>query len=191
MLSRAALATAALAIVLVTAGCIPVEPQPAPSGTASPAPAATPSASASASPTPSPTATEATSRPLDIACDALITLQAMYDYNPNFSLLGDLDADAGTLAADALAQQGVACRWVNDTSGETIDIAAADLTGPALADRRAAAGEVTSAFGVEGYFRAGEAQAISGSSWITVVSNAFLEPADAAPLVQAAVDALG
>jgi hypothetical protein len=115
----------------------------------------------------------------------------MYDYNPNFSLLGDLDAAAGSLAADALAQQGVACRWINDTSGETIDIAAADLSGPALAERRTAAGDVTNDFGVEGYFRAGEAQAISGSYWITIVSNAFFEPADATPLVSAAVDSLG
>lgn len=190
MLRRAALTTAALAVVLVTAGCIPTEPQPAPTST--PRPTASPAPTASSTPTPSPTASpEAGSRPLGIACDALVTLQAMYDYNPNFSLLGDLDAAAGTLAGDALAAQGVACRWVNDTSGETIDVAAADLTGPALAQKRTAAGEVTSAFGVEGYFRDGEAQAISGSYWITVVSPGFLEPADAAPIVQAAVAALG
>lgn len=170
------------AAVLLTAGCAPTVPEPAPtaSPTSGPAPTAT------AQPTPEPTPAAEQGRPLDLGCEDLVSLQEMYDINPNIALLGELDPEAGSLAAIAVAEHGVACRWVHTSSNETIDIAIADLPDSLLEQRRAAAGESTDAYGTEGYFERGAAQAISGSYWISAVSPMFVEAGDAIAVIGAA-----
>lgn len=123
----------------------------------------------------------------------------MYDFNPNFSLITPWTPDAGTPAAEAVAAQGVACRWVNDTSGEAIDVSVAAFDAATL-DAKATATYQASTMvptygGDEGYFGVtggvGEAVVFSGSSWLVVRSALFLEPGDAEPLVTAALSALG
>lgn len=150
--------------------------------------------------TPTPTATivpEPDAIPLTVACEDLISAQTFYDYNPNFSLLTDYSPGVGTLAAQALTLKGVACRWINQTSGVTIDISAAQLTEPSLARAVADAQSLgaTDAFGPEGYFGvsqdAGIAEVFTGAFWVTAVSNRFLEAGDAAPLMSSALAALG
>lgn len=185
-------ASAVLAAAVLLSGCTTPEPSPTPShsgGTAGGSPSATTSAEPSASP-------PSSSAPVDIACDALITPQAMYDFNPNFSLLASWAPDAGTPAADALAAEGVACRWKNDTSGEAFDVSVASPGADALAARKsdAASGTSTSYGGAEGYFAVsggvGEATAFEGPYWVVARSTYFAAPADAQSLLEAALSAL-
>lgn len=184
-----------LAIAIGLTGCVQ-SPDAAPG-----APTSTvPSASATPSPTPKPTATstpDPTAVPVTIGCDELITPDEFYSYNPNFSLLTEFTPEAGTAAADALASQGIACRWVNQTSTETLDISVANLTEPSLSERKAAAastGFAVTTYGPDGYFdnsgAAGVAQLFSGAYWITISSTVIGQPVDAQALMADAVAAL-
>lgn len=177
-------ASAALAAALLLAGC--QTPEPAPT-TAAPAPGDT------AAPTTEPTETAAppSSTPVDVACDVLVPAQTMYDFNPNFSLLASWSPASGTPAADALAADGVACRWQNDTSGEVIDVSVASFDTASLDelanDAYTNSTMVPTYGGDEAYFSVvdgvGEAIVFQDSFWVVVRSSYFLEPGDAEPIV--------
>lgn len=177
--------------ILLLAGCVPTSPEP----TATPSPEASTSAPSS-TPTPTPTADDST--PVTIACDSLISPEAMYDYNPNFVLETGIAPPAGSLAAEAVEAQGVFCRWINTSSGETIDVSVASPSPAALtarANELVGSSNPVPTYEVEGYFEidggVGIAQAINAPYWVAMVSPVFLEPGDAAPLMIAAVTALG
>ena len=181
-------ASALLAAAALLTACTVPQPTPTPDGSASPS--ASPSPSASAEPSASPSAPGST--PVSIACDALVTPQAMYDFNPNFSLLTGWSPESGTPARTAVDAQGTACRWQNDTSGGTIDISVAALDPAALEAKEA---EAASGSGTGlGWFRVvggvGEATATEGSYWVVARSPYFATPEDAEPLVDAALSAL-
>jgi hypothetical protein len=183
-------------LVALLAGCVPTtetaaSPSPSASGSSSP------SAPAPSEPSNDPVEEEPT-QPLVIRCDELVSRQDMYEYSPQFALLDSFTPDSGSLAAEAVGLDGVACRWVNETSGETIDISAAQLLSPALTEKRSQLSSTSTpvpTFGDEGYFDrpgdTGTAQVVSGPYWITAVSSAFFEAGDAAPLLEVAVGVLG
>ena len=176
--------------ILLLAGCVPTTVEP---GTTS-APSSSPTATAG-QPTPTPTADGST--PVTVACDDLISPQTIYDFNPNFVLESGVSPDAGSLAAEAVAGGGVFCRWVNGSSGETIDLSVASPAPDALTARAndlVSSSNPVPTYEVEGYFHlsgsVGVAQAITPPFWIAMVSPAFLEPGDAAPLMISAITAL-
>jgi hypothetical protein len=119
----------------------------------------------------------------------------MYDYNANFSLTENFEprknSDAETIVDDL---DGIACEWVNDSSGESIVIAAAHpdaKTVAALRGELASDSESVSTYGSEGYFTVedgvGRADAVADPFWVSGDSDYFFEPGDAAPLMKAAV----
>jgi len=180
-----------LAVTMVLTGC--TTPEPAPTS-------APPSPSDSSTPTPEPSETTAppTSTPVDIACDILVPPQVMYDFNPNFSLLASFTPASGSAAADAVAAEGTACRWQNNTSGEVVDVSVASFDADTL-DRLATdtyghSTMVPTYGGDEAYFEVadgvGEAVVFDGSYWVVVSSSYFLEPGDAEPIVAAVLAAL-
>jgi hypothetical protein len=185
-----AVPTALVALVLL-AGCNPVaEPEPTPTETTTP--------SASATPTPAPTPTAEASQPITISCDELTPAQVMYDYNPNFALEAGFTPARGSLGAEAVAEKGIACSWLNLTSSQTIEITAAHLPTAALDQRKndlITTSNSVPTYLVEGYFivegDVGTAQAFSGPFWITASSVTFFEPGEVAPLIAAAIAALG
>ncbi|MEQ1736564.1 MAG: iron ABC transporter ATP-binding protein [Rhodoglobus sp.] len=186
-----ALPTAAIALILL-AGCGPADVEAPPTSSASP------SATIDPTPTPTPTATGEEGVPVEVGCNQLVTPQELYDYNPNFALESGFSPSPGSLAAQAVAAKGIACSWVNLTSGETIVMSVAHLSDGALTAR--ANDLITSSnsvptYSVEGYFilegNIGTAQAISPPYWITATSKFFFEPGDVAPLMAAALSALG
>ena len=121
----------------------------------------------------------------------------MYDFNPNFGLLAKFTPDAGSFAARAIADKGVACRWINQTSGDTVDVS---ISRPAPTGFDAAKGAATSGKPVTGigdaaYFttrgNAGTVQVFSGTYWVTVTSVYFSSAGDAQSIVADAVASIG
>jgi hypothetical protein len=172
------------------------------------APEATSGASApTVTATPTPAATEAPEEgtPVTIGCDTLITPQEMYDYDPNFALSESYKPAAGTDSATIVADNGIACLWVQQTSGQVIEVAVANLPDEQLTHLKN--DFVTNSMSVptygdptkiEGYFLpgatdgdAGQVDVFSGPYWISIDSDAFVEPGDAVPIVDSALAGLG
>ncbi len=135
---------------------------------------------------------------IGINCQALVTDQAVYDWGSgNFAIDVDYEPAADSPAAEAVAAGGLACSWLNLTSGERLDVAVAILPADELATTRDAIAATAAAtdFGADGYFvveaGAGRADAFTSDYWLTATSSAFGVAGDAAPIVSAALAALG
>jgi hypothetical protein len=182
-------AIAALAIALL-AGCTPEE---GPEGPGEPTASGTPTVTASPEPTDQPIGA-----PVGATCDELVTADTVYEYNPNFSQIDDFTPEDGTIAASALTYQGVACRWQNNTSGDTIDVSVAQLDDDTLTALKNAAfedSEMVPTYGEEAYFTVesgmGTAQVFQGPYWIVAESPVFFEPGDATVVVESVIETLG
>ena len=180
-------ATAAMLIGLL-AGCAPTsaaEPSSPPSD-----PPSTPSAE--------PTEpTEPTTVPIEEDCDTLVSPDAMYAYNPNFGLVDDWQPESGSAAADAVALDGVACQWLNQTSADTIDLSVASLDDDAieaLKNESVEESTMVPTYGDEAYFEVedgvGTAIVFDGNYWLVASSTYFFEPGDATEIVESALSAL-
>ena len=185
------LAISALALAALS-GCVP-DASPTPSGSAS---TGSPSASASATPTPSPTAS-AVSIPITIGCNTLISPDDIYAFNPNFGVINSWTPKAGSAAATAKSEQGIACRWSNQTSGDTIDISVAHLDSASIESLKNQAVDQSTmvpTYGDEAYFSVtggvGTAIVFQGEYWLVATSVDFLEPGDPADLITTALSAL-
>ena len=186
------LALAGLLVTAVSACATETEATPAQTS-ATPTPTATP--------TPEPTATQApvtVGKPVTIGCNTLVSPDAMYAFNPNYGLSESYTPAAGTEAATIVEAKGLACQWVNQTSGEVVQVAVADLPSDkitALKNNFVMNSNSVPTYGVEGYFQVedvlGEAEAFSGTYWISASSDAFYEPGDAQPIVEAALAGIG
>lgn len=185
--------TAAVGCLLALTGCA-VAPAPLPgasasSATSSPAPSTTTSA------TPSPTPDSPDSIPLSVACSELISAETMFEFNPNFAALAAWTPEAGTPGATALAADGVACRWVRESGGASVDLAASLLGDAALAAAIDAQTGTAVAFGDQAFFSFGTNDhgtlvVFSGSARLVLSSEYFGEAGDAASLVESALRAL-
>lgn len=187
--------TALLAVVLL-AGCVPTTTTTPEPPAETPA-ASSPTATATPSATPEPAPTEEVI-PFSIGCDELLPPDTLYGIDPNLGMLGPITPDAGTPAAAVVAAGGVACRWVHQSSGATLDVAVAQLTATAstaLKNRLVTESNSVPTYEVEGYFlvtgAGGRADAFPDPYWVSAVSPMFLEPGDAAPVMAAAISALG
>lgn len=123
---------------------------------------------------------------VSIRCDAVVTPEQLYAFNPNFSLTDTFTPAAGTSAAAAVASKGVACGWINNSSNEMIIISIAQPSAESLRAIEAglvASGSSVATFGTGGFFANNEAQLVRGGYWITASSNEFYEAADAEALV--------
>jgi hypothetical protein len=192
VLSRVAvpLVISALALAALS-GCVPT-PAASPTDT----PTASSSDTPTASPTPSPTAS-VVSTPITIGCNTLITPEDIYAFNPNFGLINSWTPKSGSAAATAKSEQGIACRWSNQTSGDTIDVSVAHLDGATIESLKNDAVEKSTmvpTYGDEAYFSVsggvGTAIVFQGDFWLVATSVDFAEPGDPADLITAALGAL-
>ena len=175
-------------------GCAPTD---APAASSSPTPKPSQSSTPSGTPTPEPTSDTIVSQKVDTTCDALLTPDDMYAFNPNVSLVEDGKPAADSKAGQIAGMNGLTCQWVNNSSNETIDVGVAKLTEDeltALKNLAVTESQQVPTYGappVEGYFivigSQGEAQVFSGSYWVTMRSVAFFEPGDAEQLAEAAI----
>ncbi|GLI26001.1 hypothetical protein ARHIZOSPH14_02430 [Agromyces rhizosphaerae] len=195
-----AVTVATAAIVVGLAACAPEEPAASPTPTAAEttAPTETPAETDAATPTPTPTPT---GEPVDVACDELLTLDQMYAFNPNYGTDPGY-APTGEPAVFAASIGGVACGWLNQSSGETIEVSVARPVDDTMEERlndAVLAGQAVPTYGtppeVEGYYGlvagTGTAQAFADGYWITASSQAFFEPGDAQPLMESMLANLG
>lgn len=194
---------AAASLALLLAGCSG-DPSDLITSASPTSTGSTPTASATASPTaePTPTATAAPdATAVDIACDSLLSAQAIYDYNPNFGAQPSYSPAGGTLPASAAAMKGTSCAWVNESSGEVIEVAVAKpdaATLKTLQNDAVSSSSAVPTYGtppeLEGYFTTaggvGEAQTFTNGYWVIVRSDYFIEPGDVTPLMDAVVSAL-
>ena len=177
--SRVGLIAVAVAVSVGLAGCLQLGPSPATSSPA-PTPSATPTPSAKPTPTVAPT-----NRAFVENCGILITPDQLYAYNPNYVVDPTYAPKTGTVAAAVKAQLGQTCGWINETSGDILEVAIAAPTAAALAAAKSAAsgGTPISADGEHGYFAVtdgiGSAQIFMGGLWLIVSSPQFFSPDDA------------
>jgi len=187
----AGLTLVAAASVALLAGCTTGTPEASATGAPTTAPA-----TAATEPTAAPTETAEPPTPFEIACDALVTADQLYEFNPNFGAAPDYEPSAEHVVTAVETDAGTACGYLNQTSGEIIEIAVATPTASASEERRneaAMTSKPVPTYGtppeVEGYFvqagGTGEAQVFHGPYWVVVDSEALFEPGDAQQLVAA------
>lgn len=111
----------------------------------------------------------------------------MYEFDPNFGLLANYSPPAGSFGSTAVANSGIACGWVQQTSGEMIEIAVARPAEAVLAELKAAAGGDGSFSSAGG---AGTVQRFTGPYWVSATSTYFFKAGDAQLLVDSALYAL-
>ncbi|GAA1841358.1 iron ABC transporter ATP-binding protein [Agromyces salentinus] len=188
----------AAAVVLVAAsavlfsGCTAGDPQP--TSTAAPQPGTPGSTEGAQTPAPVPTETAEPAVPFEISCDALLTADQLYAFNPNFGADPAHVPAARPVVAVVEEQAGTACGYLNQTSAEVIEVAVATPSAAALvtlANDAAATSSAVPTYGtppdVTGFFtRSGEhgqVQVFSGPYWVVLDSTAIFEPGDAQTLV--------
>ena len=158
-------------------------------------------------PTDVPTSTDSTLDPnadpvnesIGINCQTLVPDQVIYDWGSgNFALDVDYVPPAGSAAEQVASTGGLACSWVNLSSSETVDIAAAAPGSAALEAGELAAsqsGTAVADLGSSAYFSSdgtvGHLDVFTDTYWVTADSPWFLEAGDARPLAEAAIAALG
>ena len=178
--------------VLLLAGCVQGDPDALPTVDPNlPIPSLSPNPTPTITPTPGPE-----TEPVPFGCSDLLSAQAIYDYNPNVSLLPSFSPSDSSPAGQAIAQQGLACELVNQTSGMTIDFGVVKFTAEAYAAKvTAVSAASTPAGSFDGYFdllpEGGLAQLFSSPYYVTVQSAEFTTEGDMAQLVAMAQAGLG
>ncbi|TFD05611.1 MULTISPECIES: iron ABC transporter ATP-binding protein [unclassified Cryobacterium] len=185
---------------LVLTGCSGgAEPKPTDSATATSGASADPTESAAPSSSPTP---EATGSAITQTCGDLLTLQDVYDFNPNYGTAPDYSPSAGSLGETAATYNGLTCGWSNQTSGELIEISVVapnDVLMTTLKHQADADSQAVPSYGtppaVDGFFTyaggVGQAQVFTEKYWVTLSTAAFFEPGDAEPLISTVLSHLG
>jgi hypothetical protein len=193
----ASVGVASTALVLLLAGCSSQPPATVPTAAPTTA-AAEPTPEATTAPTAAaPTVPPAI--PFEIACDSLVSPEAIYAFNPNFALLPEPVVEPGSSAERVRAELGTVCSWQQLSSGEILTVAVASLPAETLVKVQNSAFEsstmVPTYGGDEDYFTvrdgAGEAMTFTGSHWVVSTAASYLEPGDAVDILAAATSALG
>ena len=185
---------------LVLSGCASGDaPTPTDSAAATSTASAEPTESAAPSPTPTP---EATGSPITQICGDLLTLQDVYDFNPNYGSAPNYSPTTDGLAETAATYNGLTCGWSNQTSGELIEVSVVAPNGvlmTTLKQQADADSQAVPTYGtpptVDGFFTysdgVGQAQVFTGTYWITLSTPAFGEPGDAESLLSVILAHLG
>lgn len=192
----ASLAGLALAIAL-TAGCVAGDQSP-------PVPTEI-AGDENERPTPSPTLIETaepsdpalTSTPVEIDCDSLLSLETVYEFNPNVGI--DPAYVPTARGAEALAYDGVSCGWINQTSGDSLAVSVARFDEVSLSALQQIAREREGSTEVgpdnTATFRTvngiGALELFADGYWISIESRMIVEYADATLLIDEISSALG
>lgn len=130
---------------------------------------------------------------VNLRCDQLITPQQMYDYDPNLSGLSPWTPTAGSAAYRAQQWNGLACRWLRETGGVSMDISVASIVdrGTMVQLQTAAqTGTPVAGLGTSAYYANHQLQIFSGTYWLVLQYDWAGEAIDFTPLGQDALAAL-
>ncbi len=197
--SAVAVATS-LALSLSACSVLDSLTPPAPTATAmSTAAAETSQTPTTVVPTATPTVAPAQFLPVGLGCAQLLPDQFVFDFSPNFARQDDYSPDGGSTDAYIASNQGVACRIVNLSGGDYVDVAVASMDATGMADltsKLSSTQASVSDFGTaQGYFTdasgVGQASALTSKYWIVVSSPLFTQARDAAPIVAQVLSSLG
>jgi hypothetical protein len=184
---RAFASLVAAATLLTLAACVDAPEQPV-----LPTPTTTPTATVGPEPTPTNGA-----QPLEVECAELVDPDTMYSFDPNYALVGSFDPEPGSLAADQVAAGGVACQWVRESGGGTIDLSVAAFTEEQITELKNEAfaeSEMVPTYGDEAYFEVegdvGTAIVFQGRYRLVITSAAFFEPGEPTAIIESALAAL-
>jgi len=190
-LRRPAAVAAALLAAVLLAGCVPEQPAPTgqdrttPSATegvlagptnpitgATPTPAA--SSTPSATPTPSATQSAGGTTPVGFDCARLLPPDKLYGTASHLIAGGAISPDAGTPAAAAVAEGGIACRVMRESGGTAMIVAASRPGATAIASRTASTStldagppKILDAGGATGYVVVGDVLVSASRSGFT------------------------
>lgn len=193
---RSAFVAVSVVAALTLSGCLSSSGDLVPTF-APPAPDSSETSAPTESQTPNDTTKPAEkATPVSIPCSSVIDAQTMYDFNPNFGLLAKFSPPAGSVTARAVSDEGTVCRWINQTSDDTIDVSISQPGSKALSAAMAAAesGASVSGLGEAAYFSSsggtGVVQIFDGPYWVTATSVYFSSAGDASSLVNSALSSL-
>lgn len=158
-------------------------------------PTASVSKSSSQAPSPSstPSAFTLKSDPIDITCEQALSLQSLYDFDPNLALTPNHKTIFGSIGAQQESLGAVSCLLTNLSSQEETQIVITKLNDESAKHERSAFAEPAggeTAFqvssGVPGIFSAfdgvGTAQFMAGNYWVSIASKALSNGVQASPL---------
>ena len=174
-------------LLVAATGCAPERP-PITDGSSVPSASGTPSSA------PIVDDPDVPGSPVTASCTDLVDDQTIYDWGSgNYAADPNYAPAADSAAAEIVAHQGLACGWINLSSGEQLAVAVANLPQSAIDEKRSAldAGSTpVTDFGDEGWFRVdgsvGVADVIRESYWIVASSTYFSVPTDATTIVDVA-----
>lgn len=146
-----------------------------------------------ASATPSASVFALKAEPIDISCEKILSLQSLYDFDPNLALTADHKTTLGAVGSQQESLGALSCLLTNLSSQEETQVVVTKLD-DASAKHQATLisnpGESESAFqvanGVPGIFsvsgNAGTAQFMTGNYWVSVASKSFTSGIQASPI---------
>ncbi|WP_157487891.1 MULTISPECIES: iron ABC transporter ATP-binding protein [unclassified Leifsonia] len=199
--SIVALLPAVLAVGLL-AGCTPDAGTPNPSASVPSDSATGGSTEPTTDPGSTPTDTVAAGTPITIGCDELLTTDDVYAFNPNVGAAPDYTPTVDSVVADVAADNGLACGWTNQSSGELIEVAVAQPDPDQLVTLKQNAAATMNAVptygtppAVDGFFSqsqdTGTVQVFTEAGyWLVARSTAFFEPGDAVGIITPAMSHL-
>lgn len=149
--------------------------------------------------TPAPVLDE--SKPIYKTCSELISIEALYDFNPNYAYDASKTPESGSLGAKAKEKSGVFCSYVNLSNGDRLDVSVAQFSPISISDWTKTVTEnsrPTDAYGASpgilGFFsrskNEGVSQAIQGNNWVAITSSTFYEAVDSVPLMSIVLNSL-
>ena len=199
--NQAVFAGAVLTItVLALAGCAP---EPTSSSTPQPSHSATKLGSAKQSPTSSATTPALVGEDTGFTCDTLLSLQEIFDFNPNYYLSTSSPTAMGNeLGKTATGLKGITCEYISQSDGPPIQLSLAKIQGDGITQVKstlATSGKLTTLYGAEpavsAYFSTsgdvGTVNVLVGKFWLSGSSQGFTSPEDAAKIFTPVVAKLG
>lgn len=139
--------------------------------------------------------------PVGKTCEDVMSLQALYDFNPNFTYDATLSTSSSTHAAKIVSIEGISCAYLNLSSGSKIflSIAKLDATGLSILKEQLStegAKEDTSVsppvdvsfFSVTD--GVGTQDILTNEYWVSVSSASFISPEDTAHFLKSVLASL-
>lgn len=153
------------------------------------------SSASTSSPASTPSASVFTlkAEPIDITCEKVLSLQSLYDFDPNLAVTADHKTTLGSIGSQQESLGAVSCLLTNLSSQEEIQVVVTKLDDASAIHQAALIsnpGESENSFqvanGVPGMFsvsgNAGTAQFMAGNYWVSVASKSFTLGVQASPI---------